>query len=38
MLAASQGTWLNFFIEGDDEKEAGETIRELFKTKFGEKE
>ena len=36
MLAASQGTRLNFFIEGGDEEEAGEAIRKLFKSKFGE--
>ena len=38
MLAASRGTCLNFFIEGSDETEAGEAIKTLFKSKFGEKE
>ena len=36
MLAASQGTHLTFSIEGADEAEAGEAIRQLFETKFGE--
>jgi phosphocarrier protein HPr len=36
MLAASQGTRLIFSIEGKDETEAGEAIRRLFETKFGE--
>ena len=38
MLAASKGTCLVFFIEGRDEAAAGEVIRGLFKSKFGEKE
>jgi len=38
MLAASQGTRLNFFIEGGDEEEAEEAIRFLFESRFGEKE
>jgi phosphocarrier protein HPr len=38
MLAASKGTCLAFFIEGKDEIEAGEAIRRLFKSKFGERE
>jgi phosphocarrier protein HPr len=36
MLAASQGTRLIISIEGKDETEAGEAIRHLFETKFGE--
>jgi len=36
MLAASQGTRLIISIEGKDEAEAGEAIRRLFETKFGE--
>ncbi len=36
MLAASKGTRLTFFIEGEDEEEAGDAIRRLFKDKFGE--
>lgn len=36
MLAASKGTRLVFSIEGKDEREAGEAIRRLFETKFGE--
>jgi phosphocarrier protein HPr len=36
MLAASQGTRLVISIEGKDEAEAGEAIRRLFKSKFGE--
>jgi phosphocarrier protein HPr len=36
MLAASKGTRLIVSIEGKDEAEAGEAIRELFETKFGE--
>jgi len=36
MLAASQGTHLTFSIEGADEAEAGEAIRQLFETRFGE--
>ncbi|MBP1623970.1 MAG: phosphotransferase system HPr family protein [Acidobacteria bacterium] len=36
MLAASQGTRLTFSIEGSDEVEAGETILQLFESKFGE--
>ena len=38
MLAASQGTCLIFSIAGMDEEEAGEAIRLLFHSKFGEKE
>jgi phosphocarrier protein HPr len=38
MLAASKGTLLAFSIEGNDEKEAAEAIRGLFKSKFGEKQ
>ncbi len=36
MLAASQGTRLVISIEGRDEAEAGEAIRRLFESKFGE--
>jgi phosphocarrier protein HPr len=36
MLAAAQGTRLIISIEGGDEAEAGEAIRRLFETKFGE--
>jgi len=36
MLAASKGTRLIVSIEGKDEAEAGEAIRRLFETKFGE--
>jgi phosphocarrier protein len=36
MLAASKGTRLIISIEGKDEAEAGEAIRRLFETKFGE--
>ncbi len=36
MLAASQGTRLVVSIEGSDEAEAGEAIRQLFDGKFGE--
>jgi phosphocarrier protein HPr len=36
MLAASKGTRLIVSIEGKDEAEAGEAIRELFETRFGE--
>ena len=36
MLAASQGTRLVISIEGKDEAEAGEAIRRLFESKFGE--
>lgn len=38
MLAASKGTCLVISIEGPDEREAGEAISKLFKSKFGEKE
>jgi phosphocarrier protein len=38
MLAASQGTSLDFSIEGRDEREAAVAIRELFESKFGERE
>ncbi|MBN2317903.1 MAG: HPr family phosphocarrier protein [Acidobacteria bacterium] len=38
MLAASKGTCLAVSIDGHDELEAGEAIRKLFKSKFGEKE
>ena len=37
MLAASKGTRLVISIDGSDEKEAGEAIRRLFESKFGEK-
>lgn len=37
MLAASQGTRLVFSISGQDEVEAGEAIRRLFESKFGER-
>jgi phosphocarrier protein HPr len=37
-LAAAKGTCLVFSIEGGDEMEAGEEIRGLFQSKFGEKE
>jgi phosphocarrier protein len=36
MLAASKGTRLIFSIEGEDEVEAGDSIRRLFANKFGE--
>jgi phosphocarrier protein HPr len=36
MLAASHGTRLIFSIDGKDEAEAGEAIRNLFETRFGE--
>jgi phosphocarrier protein len=36
MLAASQGTRLIISIDGSDESEAGDAIRELFENKFGE--
>jgi phosphotransferase system HPr-like phosphotransfer protein len=36
MLAASKGTRLIISISGEDEAEAGEAIRRLFETKFGE--
>ncbi|HSW40131.1 MAG TPA: HPr family phosphocarrier protein [Acidobacteriota bacterium] len=36
MMAASKGTRLIFTIEGSDEAEAGEAIRKLFETGFGE--
>jgi phosphocarrier protein HPr len=36
MLAASKGTRLIVSIEGTDEDEAIESIRQLFETKFGE--
>jgi phosphocarrier protein HPr len=38
MLAASQGTRIILSIDGSDEAEAAEAIRELFETKFGEKQ
>ncbi len=36
MLAASKGTRLVISIEGRDESEAGEAIKQLFEGKFGE--
>jgi phosphocarrier protein HPr len=36
MLAASKGTRLVISINGRDEAEAGEAIRQLFEGKFGE--
>ena len=36
MLAASKGTRLVISIDGQDEAEAVEAIRELFEAKFGE--
>ncbi len=36
MLAASKGTRLVISIDGQDEAEAVEAIRELFESKFGE--
>jgi phosphocarrier protein len=36
MMAASQGTTLIATIDGADETEAGEAMRELFENKFGE--
>jgi phosphocarrier protein HPr len=36
MMAASKGTRLVITIEGEDEVEAGESICQLFETKFGE--
>ena len=38
MLAASQGTRIILSINGIDEAEAAEAIRELFEMKFGEKQ
>jgi phosphocarrier protein len=38
MLAASQGTRLVISINGNDEAEACEAIRELFEKKFGEEQ
>ncbi|EDY87514.1 phosphocarrier HPr protein [gamma proteobacterium HTCC5015] len=38
MLAASQGTTLKLFIEGDDEVEAEREIEALFQDYFGEGE
>jgi phosphocarrier protein HPr len=38
MLAAAQGTCLVFSIDGRDEAAAGEAIRGLFRSKFGEKQ
>lgn len=36
MMAAAQGTRLIISIDGADEAEAGEAIRQLFESKFGE--
>ena len=36
MMAASQGTRLIATIDGSDEVELGEAIRELFENRFGE--
>jgi phosphocarrier protein HPr len=36
MMAASKGTRLVISIDGQDEAEAGEAIRQLFEEKFGE--
>jgi len=36
MMAAAQGTNLIAAIDGEDEAEAGEAIRELFENRFGE--
>jgi phosphotransferase system HPr-like phosphotransfer protein len=36
MLAASKGTRLVISIEGRDEAEAGEAIKQLFEGNFGE--
>jgi phosphotransferase system HPr (HPr) family protein len=36
MLAAARGSRLVFSIDGQDEMEAGEAIRELFAGRFGE--
>ena len=36
MLGASQGTRLVVSIDGQDEEEAGEAIRQLIEEKFGE--
>jgi len=36
IMAASQGTHLVAAVDGADETEAGEAIRELFENKFGE--
>lgn len=38
MLAASKGTELTLEVEGDDEEEAFEAIRELIAERFGEGE
>lgn len=38
LLAAPVGTELTFKIKGDDEEQAFEKIKELFKNKFGEEE
>jgi phosphocarrier protein HPr len=36
MLAASQGTILEFVLDGHDEQEASRSIRDLFESRFGE--
>jgi phosphocarrier protein HPr len=38
MIGASQGTRLVISMDGSDEAEAGEAIRELFENKFGEEQ
>jgi phosphocarrier protein len=38
MLTASQGTDLIVTIEGNDEQQAGEAIRQFFECRFGEVE
>ena len=38
MLTASQGTHLIVTIEGRDEQQAGEAIRQFFECRFGETE
>ena len=38
MLTASQGTQLIVTVEGQDERQAGEAIRQFFECRFGEAE
>lgn len=36
MLAASQHTWVELFVEGEDEQDAATAIEQLFANRFGE--
>lgn len=36
MLAASQHTWVELFVEGEDENDAASAIEQLFANRFGE--